>query len=123
MATCYWHSVEFGLLKDGKDGIRAYGAGLLSSFGELEYACSKESLANGECIFEVAPIVKPWDPEEAAQTSYPITTFQPLYFIADNLSDAKEKMRNFCERLPKPFHARYNFLTNTVWVDRAIKFS
>ena len=42
LARCYWFSVEFGLLKGKSGDVRAYGAGLLSSFGELEYACCKK---------------------------------------------------------------------------------
>jgi len=30
-------------------------------------------------------------------------------------------MRKFCEQLPKPFNAKYNTLTNSIWVDRAVK--
>jgi phenylalanine-4-hydroxylase len=120
LATCYWHSVEFGLVK-GKDGShKAYGAGLLSSFGELEYACSPNRPAGG--VME-RPVIRPWDPNVACSAAFPITTYQPTYFLAESLSDAKEQMRKFCETLPKPFHARFNHNSNSVWVDRAVKSS
>ena len=108
LARCYWFSVEFGLVREG-GSLRAYGAGLLSSFGELEHATSG------------AAEVKPWRPEIAAEQPFPITEYQPLYFVADSLQDAKARMRDFCEALPRPFHARYNAATESVWVDRAVR--
>jgi phenylalanine-4-hydroxylase len=120
LATCYWHSVEFGLVKDEVDPskYKAYGAGLLSSFGELEYACAPYRPAGGEGAF---PVYKDWEPEVAAREAFPITTYQPTYFVAKSLSDAKEKMRRFCEEgMARRFHARYNANTSSVWVDRAV---
>lgn len=115
LARCYWYSVEFGLcLEDGKH--KAYGAGLLSSFGELEYACSPEHPGADK-----PPEVKPWDPKVAAQQDFPITTYQPVYFLADSLRDAKDKMRRFCEDLPRPFFALHNDQTHTVHIDRPVK--
>ncbi len=110
LARCYWYSVEFGLLReDGR--LRAYGAGLLSSFGELEHACAETSPAKFE----------PWTPAVAAARAYPITNYQPLYFVAKSLHDARTRMRDFCQRLPRPFHARYNPATESIWVDRAVR--
>lgn len=130
LATCYWHSVEFGLVREAS-GIKAYGAGLLSSFGELEYACGNQDASRIGAPVDTAPAtveqtpasprLLPWAPEVAAGTAYPITSYQPLYFVADGLADAKKRMRGFCEALQKPFHARYNTLTSSVWVDRAVR--
>lgn len=136
LASCYWHSVEFGLCKhqrqqqeeggkeesanSGSSTIKAYGAGLLSSFGELEYACGGGK--GGEGGREGGPVFLPWDPEVAAVQAYPITTYQPVYFVAESLLDAKEKMRKYCERkMSRPFFARYMPVTQSIWVDRAVR--
>jgi len=114
LAFCYWHSVEFGLCReDGQN--KAYGAGLLSSFGELEYACGD---GDGE---SPRPEVKPWDPKVAAVQEFPITSYQPVYFLADSLQDAKEKMRQYCENLQRPFFAMHNAQTDTVYIDRPVR--
>ena len=88
LARCYWFSVEFGLCKNKStpSELKAYGAGLLSSFGELEYACSGP-------VVEVGPTILEWDPEVASKQDFPITTYQPVYFLAESLQDAKMKMR------------------------------
>jgi len=120
LASCYWFSVEFGLCKEG-DEVKAYGAGLLSSFGELEYACAKHRPAGG--TFE-RPEILPWIPSIAADTEYPITTFQPKYFCAESLKGATERMRHFCDtEIKRPFYVTYQPLTNSVLVDRNVKLS
>lgn len=60
--------------------LKAYGAGLLSSFGELEYCLTDK------------PEIRPFDPPVTAQQKYPITSYQPVYFVAESFADAKEKM-------------------------------
>ncbi|XP_060069239.1 phenylalanine-4-hydroxylase-like [Ylistrum balloti] len=103
LATCYWFTVEFGLCRQEGD-LRAFGAGLLSSFGELQYCLSDK------------PDLKEFEPSKTAEQKYPITEFQPVYFIADSFENAKEKMRAYADTIPRPFSVRYNPYTQTVEV-------
>lgn len=86
LATLYWFTIEYGvLLEDGK--LRAYGAGLLSSFGELEHALSGKVE------------IRPFDPFAAAATPYPITEYQPLLWSVGSIGEAFEKMEAFVARM------------------------
>mmetsp|Transcript_24694 Transcript_24694/g.57550 ORF Transcript_24694/g.57550 Transcript_24694/m.57550 type:complete len:258 (+) Transcript_24694:710-1483(+) len=116
LAHCYWHSVEFGLCREEGQN-KAYGAGLLSSFGELEYACGTDHARDDD----EEPEIVAWDPEVASRQEFPITTYQPVYFLADSLQDAKQRMRSFCEDLPRPFFALHNTQTNTIHIDRPVR--
>lgn len=109
LATCYWFSVEFGLCRqDGK--LRAYGAGLLSSFGEMEHALGPRSSS------ERSPDFRAWDPFAAADQDYPITTYQPVYYVAESFADARAKLRAFTDSINRPFTVRHNAFTNSVIV-------
>ncbi|KXS19197.1 hypothetical protein M427DRAFT_109045 [Gonapodya prolifera JEL478] len=103
LATIYWFTVEFGLCKQG-NGVKAFGAGLLSSFGELDY-----------CLSDKPQRVR-FDPEKAAVQDYPITEYQPIYFVADSFKVMKEQVRSYANRLSRPFSLRYNAYTETIEV-------
>lgn len=81
----YWFTVEFGLCKEG-DSIKAYGAGLLSSFGELEVinlGFYILPLFDQYCLSD-KPKKEPFNPHTTSMTKYPITMFQPLYYYTGN---------------------------------------
>uniref|UniRef100_A0A803YNP8 phenylalanine 4-monooxygenase n=1 Tax=Meleagris gallopavo TaxID=9103 RepID=A0A803YNP8_MELGA len=103
LATVYWFTVEFGLCKEG-DSLKAYGAGLLSSFGELQYCLSSKP--------EIRPLVL----ENTSVQNYSVTEFQPVYFVAESFNDAKEKLRKFAQTIPRPFSVRYNPYTQRIEV-------
>jgi len=105
LSTCYWFTVEFGMCNE--DGNRkAYGAGLLSSFGELEYCVGANH--------EKKPQYLEFDPFKAVTTKYPITEYQPTYFVAESFQSAKEKLKHFAATMDRPFSIRYNALTQSI---------
>ncbi|XP_058792140.1 protein henna isoform X2 [Phymastichus coffea] len=101
LATCFWFTVEFGLCRQNGE-LKAYGAGLLSSFGELEYSLSGK------------PELRPFEPATTALQKYPITEYQPVYFVAEDFEDAKEKMIKFAETIPRNFGVRYDPYTQSI---------
>ena len=69
LSRLYWYTVEFGLVETPA-GIRAYGAGILSSGGELPYCV--ESGEPNRIRFDLLRIMR---------TRYKIDTFQETYFV------------------------------------------
>jgi phenylalanine-4-hydroxylase len=70
-------------------------------------------LSSQYCLTD-KPQVVPFYPEQAALTKYPITTFQPLYFLTESFQQAKAQIIQFTETLNRPFSVRYNPYTQTV---------
>ncbi|KAJ2500868.1 hypothetical protein GGH96_002389 [Coemansia sp. RSA 1972] len=101
LAAIFWFTAEYGLCRE--DGIiRACGAGLLSSFGELEHALSN------------VPTRLEFEPSKVVEQTYPLSDYQPLYFVADSFSDATAKLREFNKTMKRPFQVRYNPHTRSV---------
>ncbi|XP_022338844.2 tryptophan 5-hydroxylase 1-like [Crassostrea virginica] len=101
LSTCYFFTVEFGLCK--QDGhLRAYGAGLLSSIGELSHALTDKARKI------------PFEPTRTCRQECLITTFQDVYFFTESFEEAKERMRQFACTIKRPFAVRYNPYTQTV---------
>jgi phenylalanine-4-hydroxylase len=69
LARLYWYTVEFGLIETPK-GLRTYGAGILSSGGEISY-----------CIESPNPNRIGFDLLRIMQTRYKIDTYQETYFV------------------------------------------
>ncbi len=71
LARLYWYTVEFGLI-DTPQGLRAYGAGILSSAGELRHS-----------VRSPQPRRVAFDLQRLMRTRYKIDAFQSTYFVID----------------------------------------
>ena len=72
LSRLYWYTIEFGLIREA-GGLRAYGAGILSSSGELAYAVQSPE-----------PQRLPLQLERTMRTRYKIDTYQQTYFVIDS---------------------------------------
>ncbi|HBK55121.1 MAG TPA: phenylalanine 4-monooxygenase [Xanthomonadales bacterium] len=71
LTRLYWYTVEFGLIAT-PEGLRIYGAGIVSSKGESIH-----------CLESPAPNRLGFDLERIMRTRYRIDTYQKTYFVID----------------------------------------
>jgi phenylalanine-4-hydroxylase len=82
MARFFWFTVEFGLMRapDGK-GVKAYGSGLLSSYGELAHSVESPTVQR-------FPIQIEW----VINQYFEIDHYQPLLFIVESFEHLFEQV-------------------------------
>ncbi len=78
LARLYWYTVEFGLIRTPR-GLRAYGAGILSSAGELRHSVTSPE-----------PQRLAFDLERIMRTRFKIDTYQQTYFVIDSFAQLFE---------------------------------
>ncbi|TDR47552.1 phenylalanine 4-hydroxylase [Tahibacter aquaticus] len=81
LTRLYWYTVEFGLINT-PEGLRIYGAGIVSSKGESIY--SLDSAAPNRIGFDL---------ERVMCTRYRIDTYQKTYFVIDSYEQLMEATR------------------------------
>lgn len=72
LSRLYWYTIEFGLIREQGE-IRAYGAGILSSSGELQHS-----------VTSPLPHRLPLSLERTMRTRYKIDSYQQTYFVIDD---------------------------------------
>jgi phenylalanine-4-hydroxylase len=107
LGTIYWFTVEFGICQ--QNNIRkCYGAGILSSPSEIEWAVSDK------------PTVHPLDLWKVAVFPYTITEIQKDYFLATSFNDMKKAVTKYAEEIKRQFNVTYDVDSGQVNVDRNI---
>jgi phenylalanine-4-hydroxylase len=88
LGRLYWFTVEYGLVEENGE-LKAYGAGLLSSFGELENAFTDHVER------------RPFDLKQVINTSYSYSDMQPILYVIPSYAYLKETTRKYIESFSK----------------------
>lgn len=92
LTRLYWYTVEFGLIRTD-EGLRIYGAGIVSSKGESVFSLESD-----------VPNRIGFDLERIMRTQYRIDTFQKTYFVIDSF----EQLMSATEPDFTPIYERVN---------------
>ncbi|WP_040833715.1 phenylalanine 4-monooxygenase [Nocardia brevicatena] len=80
LANVFWFSMEFGVLREHGE-VRCYGAGLLSSYGEIAEFRHAE--------------LRPLDLAAMGTATYDITRYQPVLYCAESIAEIEEAIGGF----------------------------
>ena len=80
LSRVFWFTFEFGVVEEDGE-LKTYGAGILSSFGELDAFRERE--------------IRPLDFAEMAHVDYDITTYQPMLFAARSMTAVYDALDAF----------------------------
>ncbi|MFF2088857.1 phenylalanine 4-monooxygenase [Nocardia sp. NPDC058176] len=92
LADVFWFSLEFGVVREDGE-IRCYGAGLLSSYGEIDE-------------FRHARL-RPLDVAAMGTITYDITHYQPVLFCADSVDQLVDVLGEFFATMDDETPARF----------------
>lgn len=91
IADVFWFSMEFGVIREHGE-VKAYGAGILSSFGEMDEFGHMEHRA--------------LDLADMGTLAYDITEYQPVLFCADSLDQLEDVVGVFFDTVDDDLAAR-----------------
>src|SRR5690606_108205 len=97
LSRLYWYTIEFGLIREG-GGLRAYGAGILSSAGELPYS-----------VRSPEPRRLPLQLERTMRTRYKIDSYQQTYFVIDSVQQLFDLTAQDCAPLYEALRGQPEF--------------
>jgi phenylalanine-4-hydroxylase len=80
VSKVFWFSLEFGVVREGGE-VRCYGAGLLSSYGEIQQVARAD--------------LRPLDIARMGVQTYDITRYQPILFCGDGFGQVEDVVGGF----------------------------
>ncbi len=103
LGSLYWYTVEFGLIEEA-DGIKAYGAGILS--GPTEAVFAVEAKSPNRIMLNVDRVMR---------TDYVISDLQPTYFVIESFEDLyRQTVERDFDRLYRNLPAGFTYANSAV---------
>ncbi len=103
LGALYWYTVEFGLIMEA-DGLRAYGAGILSGPAEAVFAIEAQS--PNRVMLHVDRVMR---------TDYAIDDLQPTYFVIESFADLyRQTVERDFDRLYRGLGAGFTYAGSAV---------
>jgi phenylalanine-4-hydroxylase len=107
LSSIFWHTIEFGMCKENGEN-KFYGAGIASSYGEIDNMVQCEDIRDLEIIENPTPL------------KLLVQDLQPYFYRASSFEDVIQQLEDLSKSMHKPFNVTYDVATNSYEVDRAI---